>query len=66
MQAFDRCRSGGAISPASHGSWLVVFRERVLQAALIGVAQMVEHQTWDLKAVGSIPTSRSKVGCKPT
>ena len=51
MQAFDRCCSGGAIVPASYGSWLIVFRERVLQAALIGVAQWVEHQVLNCRAV---------------
>ena len=61
MQAFDRCCSGGAIVPASYGSWFIVFRARVLQAALIGVAQWVEHQAVNLTVTGSTPVDATKL-----
>lgn len=61
MQAFDRCCSGGAIIPASYGSWFIVFCERVLQAALIGVAQWVEHQAVNLTVTGSTPVDATKL-----
>ena len=49
------------IIPAFCGSWFVVFRERVLEAALIGVAQWVEHQAVNLTVTGSTPVDATKL-----
>ena len=71
-QAFGRCCSGGASIPASCGSWWIVFRERVLKTALIGVAQWesirlttVERSTCCSRACRRWAASRRPLDGKP-